>query len=277
MAGHAFRYQGCGGAIWSGQDWYVNSTGLMISETTLHDPVTNPDGTPVFVRARKAIQYCATVDQAVKALLDKNNGAYSNEWLIADRSGLIASLQLGCYTYDLHKTRNGFFGASNYEWGTNIRAEMGLTAPGDPSNRSYARFVRWGQLKKQYYGRINAAVGRRMLSDTYDTYIGKFFPDARTICGERENGSPEIGAPLVRYSGTVPAGAYDAKVATESMVLNGMKMWARYGHPNGDPFDAERFMANNPDWVASSDSFAVLGLHIFSSTTPNPWTLVNRF
>jgi len=273
--GYAFRYQGAGGSIWSGEDWYVNSAGLLLTETSLHDPVTDPDGIPVFVRARQAIEYSATVKQAVKTLLRGNNGAYSNEWLIGDHTGLIASLQLGCYAYDLHMTRNGFFGSSNYEWGANIRAEMGLTAPGDPSNRFYARYVRWQQLKKKYYGRIDAAIGMKMLADTYDTYIKKWHADARTICGERENGLPEIGAPLpAPYSSGVAAGAYDGKVTTERMALNGMGMYARWGHPNGDAFDAQAFLNANPDWAASNDAFSVLGLQIFSASTPNPWVLV---
>ena len=116
--GYDFSYQSAGGEIWSGQDWYENSAGLLLTETTLADTVYTPSGTPVFVRAREAAQYDATVAQAVHTLVHANNGAYSNEWLIGDSTGTIASLQLGGKVYDLHETKNGFFGSSNFDWGT---------------------------------------------------------------------------------------------------------------------------------------------------------------
>ena len=84
--GHSFCYQSAGGQIWSGQDWYENSAGLMFTETTLADTTYRPSGTPIFIRAREAAQYDGSVSQVVKTLLAGNNGAYCNEWLIGDRS-----------------------------------------------------------------------------------------------------------------------------------------------------------------------------------------------
>jgi hypothetical protein len=264
--GYEFSYQGCGGSIWSGEDWYVNSAGLLLCETTLSDSVTDPTGMPIFVRARQAIQYDRTVGQVIRTFLHRNNGAYPNEWLIGDRTGEIASLQLGCKVYDLNRTRNGFFGSSNFNWGPNIRQEDGSPTP-DPASSGYARYIRWGQLKTQYYGKVDAAIGMKMLADTYDTYLMRTYPSSRTLCGERE--LETVGTPR-------PSGAYDGKVTTERMVLRGMKIWARWGHPNGDAFDAQLFLNNNPTWAANASSFDLLGLSIFSSTTPNPWTLIGR-
>lgn len=46
-AGHAFRYQGAGASIWSGEDWHVNDSGLMVAETSLSDGAAgNPRGVP---------------------------------------------------------------------------------------------------------------------------------------------------------------------------------------------------------------------------------------
>ncbi len=265
-----FSYQSAGGQIWSGQDWYENSAGLMLCETTLADTTYNPKGLPVFVRARLTAQYARTVGQAVRILRSRNNGAYSNEWLVGDASGTIASLQLGHHAYDLNITRNGFFGSSNYDWGPHTRAEEGAVAdPPAPANDDYARRVRWGQLKKLHWGSIDLATGQAMEADTYDTFLGKICPDERTLCGEPENGS--AGVP---YSGDYDGGAYDAKVCTETMVRAGLQVMARWGHPDGDGFDAARFLAANPHWAADNGALAVFGLRTFSVQTPNPWALL---
>ena len=273
--GFDFCYQSTGGQIWSGEDWYENSAGLLLTETTLEDTRYNPKGTPVFVRAREAAQYDRTVKQCVHTLLDHNNGAYSNEWLIGDASGTIASLQLGCHAHDLHVTRNGFFGSSNFDWGAKTRAEEGSLADSyQPAGVDYARYLRWGELKTQYYGSIDAAVGRTMEADTYDSYLGKILPDARTICGEPEHATPDL-----RYTdkwALAPCGATDAKVCTEAMARHGLRMWARWGHASGDAFKAGVFLKHYPTWAADNGRFAVFGLRTFAAETPRPWTLVRR-
>jgi hypothetical protein len=265
--GYAFRYQGAGGAIWSGEDWYVNKAGLMVCETSLDDPVGNPKGIPVFVRVRKAVQYASTIDGFLRLLLRGNNGGYPNQWLVGDaKTGEIASLQLGCWAYNLSRTRNGFFGSSNYAFGSNFRREAQSSSP-DPAESGYARYVRWGQLRKQQWGTVDVAVSKAMLTDHYDTYYHKIAPSQRTICGHGE----------VDPTDGWPEGAYDGKVTTAAMVLNGMQMWARWGHPCGTPFDAALFMKNNPQWVQQSDAFAVEGLKLFQAGTPTPWSLVTGF
>jgi hypothetical protein len=272
-SGHAFCYQSAGGQIWSGQDWYENSAGLLLCETSLADTRYRPSGRPVFVRAREAAQYAGTVSQAVKRLLTGNNGAYCNEWLIGDRSGAIASLQMGYKVHDLHVTSNGFFGSSNYVWGKLTRKEEGSIAdPPDPANDDYARFVRWGQFKTQYVssGLVDTEVGKTMEADTFDTYLGKICPDERTLCGETEHGT--TGAP---YSSDYEGGAYDAKVCTESMARD-LQLWARWGHPNGDPFSATLFLQSFPKWAADYGPLAVFGLRTFSAQTPNPWVLMGK-
>jgi hypothetical protein len=109
-----------------------------------------------------------------------------------------------------------------------------------------------------------------MEADTYDTWLRKICPDERTICGEPENGS--AGVP---YSGDYDGGAYDAKVCTEDMALHGLQVWARWGHPDGDPFSAEKFLRANPTWAADNGPLAVFGLQTFAAQTPNPWVLLS--
>ena len=153
LRGYDFTYQSSGGEIWSGLDWYENSAGLLLTETTLADATYTTHGLPVFVRAREAAQYDATVTQAIHTLVHRNNGAYSNEWLIGDRSGRIASLQLGDKVYDLNETRNGFYGSSNFDWGPKTRAEEAPVNPDwapdpyDPAVVDYARYLRWGSSR----------------------------------------------------------------------------------------------------------------------------------
>ena len=75
----------------------------------------------------------------------------------------------------------------------------------------------------------------------------------------------------------IPSGAYDGKVVTSDMVLANMSMWARWGHPCGEPFNADLFMETHPEWVKEHDEFAIEGLRIFDAETPNPWTIVGDF
>ena len=173
--------------------------------------------------------------------------------------------------YDLHATRSGFYGSSNYDWGKATRAEEGTKAdPPATANDDYARYLRWHQLRAWYFGRIDATVGKRMEADTYDTYLKRICPDVRTICGEPENGW--AGAP---YSGSYDGGAYDGKVCSEDMVLDGLQVWARWGRPNGDTFSAVKFLAANRTWAADHGALAVFGLKTFAAQTPNPWVLLH--
>ena len=273
--GYQFTYQSTGGEIWSGEDWYENSAGLLLTETTLADSTYTPTGLPVFVRAREAAQYDRTVAQAVHTLVHRNNGAYSNEWLIGDKSGKIASLQLGDKVYDLHETHNGFFGSSNFDWGAKTRVEEAAADAGwapDSYNAAgvdYARYLRWGELKGRYYGKIDAKVGKAMESDTYDSYLGKELPDARDLCGEPEYHTPGL---LSSDSWVLdPCGACDGKVCTEAMALHGLQSWACWGRGSGDHFNVTAWLAQNPGWAASNGALAVFGLKTFSAQTTDHW------
>lgn len=173
-AGHAFRYQGAGASIWSGEDWHVNDSGLMVAETSLSDGAAgNPRGVPLFVRVRRAIQYDASITGVVKTLRARYNGGYPGEWLIGDaKTGEIASLQLGRRVSDLRRTRRGFYDSSNWATGPNLRREARAPQP-SLKNGAYARYVRWGQLWALEHGRIDAEVVRIMLADHRDVYLGR--------------------------------------------------------------------------------------------------------
>ena len=206
--GHAIGYDyavdTCGGQIWSGNDFYENSSGLLLTETTVYDSAFNPNGVPIFVRACETAEYAASCDQAAFGTTVKNaytvqdtaaqggttmgfqagtpqsNGAYCNEWLIGDATGRIASLQLGTLAYDYYTTKDGMYGSCNYTWGPNVLYEdsqgvptpngSGAGTPGTPS----PRWNRWLQIEAQYQGKgaIDAAVAMQIQGDDFDTAIG---------------------------------------------------------------------------------------------------------
>ena len=94
--GHRLLMQSYPGGIESGTDWYQNDAGLVLTETTISQTPFNAEGTPVAFRARQAIQYGASIDDMVKHLGTRNNGLYTNEWLMGDgKTNEIAMYELG--------------------------------------------------------------------------------------------------------------------------------------------------------------------------------------
>ena len=215
--GYDYAYQTCGGYLASGQDFYENGAGLLLSETSVSDSAFNPNGVPLFVRCAETMEYCSTCDEAafgrtvhnhytdlpqtcpypttmgLQAGTGASNGAYCNEWLIGDSTGRIASLILGTLAYDYHTTKDGMYGSCNYNWGPNVLYEdsqgvptpngSGAGTPGKPT----ARWNRWLQVEAQYQGKgaIDAAVGIKFQSDKFDTSAGLAnHPDGNTLTGE---------------------------------------------------------------------------------------------
>ena len=67
--GYRILMDGYPGFIHSGDDYGINSAGIMITETTLSDFVGyDPRGIPEFVRARKAMQYSASIDDFARIM-----------------------------------------------------------------------------------------------------------------------------------------------------------------------------------------------------------------
>ena len=83
-SGEPFIMDGFPGLIHSADDFGVNASGIMITETTISQfKGFDPDGIPEFVRARKAMQYSKSIDDFVRVMKDGNNGGYANTWLVA--------------------------------------------------------------------------------------------------------------------------------------------------------------------------------------------------
>jgi hypothetical protein len=208
-SGHRMLIQSYPGGIESGTDWYQNDAGVVLTETTINQTPFNIQGTPVAFRARMAIQYGGNIDEVVKYLGTRNNGLYTNEWILGDaKTNEIAIYDLGTqHTRLWRSSRNEWFGDTpGFYWGDNnakdlnVRLENYPDPQGDPDYIPYVpgpRDLAWQELYRKYRGQIDEQFG---------------FLAFRT-------------APLVSD------GAMDAKVATSDMASH-LMVWAAIGKPN---------------------------------------------
>jgi len=207
--GHRILMQSYPGGIQSGTDWYQNDAGVVLTETTIRQSPFNIAGLPVAFRARKAIQYGDNIDKVVEYLGTKNNGLYTNEWLIGDaQNNEIAMYELGTYKTRLYRSsKNDWFGGTEgFYWGDNNAKNLNVRLEYEPDPHSAPmhipyvaseRDLAWQNLYEKYHGQI----------DQQFAYLA-----FRT-------------APLVTSS------AMDAKVVSAEMAKN-MMVWATFGKPN---------------------------------------------
>jgi hypothetical protein len=207
--GHRVLMQSYPGGIQSGTDWYQNDLGVVLTETTIEQSPFNAQGTPVAYRARKSIQYGDSIDKVVELLKTRNNGLYTNEWIIGDaRTNEIAMIELGTYKTRLYRSsKNDWFGGTEgFYWGCNNAKDLDVRleyvpdphgAPRDLPFSPTSRDVKWQQMYQQHKGSIDETFG---------------FLAFRT-------------APLVSAS------TMDAKVTTSEMASR-MMTWGLFGKPN---------------------------------------------
>jgi hypothetical protein len=208
-SGHRLIMQSYAGGIESGTDWYQNDAGVVLTETTIRQTPFNAQGTPVAFRARQAIQYGGNIDEVVEKLGTRNNGLYTNEWLIGDaKNNEIAMYELGTnHTKLWRSSKNEWFGGTpGFYWGDNNAKDLAIRMellPDPHSAPEYVPYVpmprdlAWQDFYKQYRGQIDEQFA---------------FTAFRT-------------APLVAAS------TMDAKVATADMASR-MMVWAEIGRPN---------------------------------------------
>jgi hypothetical protein len=212
------------GGIQSGTDWYQNDVGVVLTETTIRQSPFNMQGTPVAYRARRAIQYGDSVAKVVEELSTKNNGLYTNEWIVGDaRTNEIAMLELGTYRTKLYSSaKNEWFGGTEgFYWGCNnakdlnVRLEYVPDPHGVPEDIPFvpaARDIKWQEMYRQYKGKMDEG----------------------------------FAALAFRTAPLVSSTTMDAKIASSDMAKR-MMTWALFGKPN------------QREWVPSAmqkDSFA---------------------
>jgi len=262
--GHRILMQSYGPSLYSVSDFFITDAGLVGAETTIGGfEGYDSAGLPVFERARRAMQYAGTIDEWAKILVDSNNGAYANSWLLGDlNTNEIARLELGLKHHSLERTADGYFTGSNITTNIELLRDETSALIDDIRTGPVARRVRWNQLMKQYAGRIDAETAKKLLADHYDCYLESETPDLRTICGHGESDNGYFPA----FPGTVPygpAGAIDGKVVT-SELAGSMRFWAKWGHPCDIEFNAKEFLERHPQ-------FDYLGGYL-PDLKSNPWT-----
>ena len=262
--GYGILMDGFPGLIHSGDDFGMNSAGIVITETTISRfKGFEPNGVPEFVRARKAMQYAASIDDFVRIMAYRNNGGYANTWLLADtKRNEIARLELGLKNVTLERTSDGYFVGANFPVNPKLTAEETEFPATDPGVSGCARRTCWERLMPESKGRIDVEAAKRFLADHYDAYEKKAnAPSERTLCGHVDL-SPRGMKPWQEAFG--PAGTVQAKVADAAMV-QGMEMWAAMGHPCGLDFVAVEFLQRHPEYGWQRE--------LLRDLPSRPWTL----
>ncbi len=249
---HGYRIfmDGSPGIITSQDDFGVNASGLMITETTL--PMAkgfDVHGIAEFDRSRKAMQYASSIAQYAAIMRKGNNGGYANSWLVGDRkTGEIGYLELGLRHTPLTVKKDGYFVSANFSQDPLvIRDDTPGFDPNNPQSSMNARHARALQFMKQYYGKLDTKLAEAYLSDHLDVFEDRIDPGVRSMCGHEETsarGEPVWGDPPFNPGGAVTGKVMDSDLAAR------MSFIGRAGHPCGEDFLAAPFFKAHPqfDW-----------------------------
>jgi hypothetical protein len=241
------------GFIHSGDDFNINSAGLIVTETTISGfKGFDTTGVAEFVRARKAIQYSSSIDEWVSVMTDRNNGGYSNDWLIGDNNtGEIARLELGLKNHFLERTKDGFFVGANFPVNEKILKEETTFDITSSEKSANMRRLRWDVLMKEYKGKIDVESAKSFMGDHFDMNRNLEKAGRFSLCGhmdEDEKGTPGVSWDAAYFA----AGAVQGK-ATDGNLAAKMQFWAIMGHPCGKPFIAKSFMDAHPEYNVQKD------------------------
>jgi len=264
--GERILMDGFPGMIHSADDFGLNSAGIVVTETTIGGfSGYEPAGIPEFVRARKAMQYAASIDDFASIMKLGNNGGYANDWLVADvKTNEIASLELGLKNITLERKKDGYFVSSNFPINPKLAREETDFDLTDMSKSANARHARWDQLMAENKGQIDLATAQRFLADHYDTFEKKIDPDERTLDGHIDlSGRGDL--PWQPPFGT--AGAVQNKAADATMVAK-MEFAAAAGHACGMDFSAAEHLKAHPEYSWEKDILLDMNSYPWTKFTP---------
>jgi Phospholipase B len=228
-SGHRMLIQSYPGGIESGTDWYQNDAGVVLTETTIEQTPFNIEGTSVAFRARSAIQYSGNIDEVVQHLGTRNNGLYTNEWIIGDaKTNEIAIYDLGTnHTRLWRSSKNEWFGDTpGFYWGDNNAKDLTVRLedyPDPEQDGGYIPYVpeprdlAWQDLYRKYRGQIDEQFA---------------FLAFRT-------------APLVSSA------TMDAKVLSSDMASH-LMVWAEIGRPNQREWLPQKWDSSKDDGLYPS-------------------------
>jgi hypothetical protein len=248
-SGQHFLMDGTPGVITSQDDFGVNASGLMITETTL--PMAkgfDVNGIPEFDRSRKAMQYATSIDEYAAILRKGNNGGYANSWLIGDRkTGEIAYLELGLHHTPLVRKKDGYFVSSNFAANPDlVRDDTPRFDPNNPESSMNARHLRAEEFVHAHYGQLDTELAEEYLSDHFDVFERRLDAGKRSLCGHEET-SP-VGEKVWGDPPFNPGGAVTGKVMDSDMAAT-LSFIGRAGHPCGEDFLVAPFLAAHPQFA----------------------------
>lgn len=248
--GHSIIMQTPPGCISSGTDYYVNSIGIICTETTYGGFGKFKLLDPICCRSRKVMQYANSLQECAAILQENNGGDYANAWLFGDtRSNTIMRVELGLDYVNVEEKKNGYFIGYNAPIDSRIRClECSNTGYADIRRHQGARRVRLTQLMKQHKGKIDIKVGQDILGDHYDVYLQKVNPCSRTCCSHYELDERAFMSQADRPKPYEPRGAIDG-IVCDTTLGRKMGLSARWGSSCGMAFDAKAFCERNLQWA----------------------------
>tara|TARA_Y100000748_G_scaffold303942_1_gene310945 strand:+ start:1750 stop:3207 length:1458 start_codon:yes stop_codon:yes gene_type:complete len=248
--GNAFIMQTAPGCIASGTDYYVNSRGMICTETTIGGFSKYRMGDPICCRIRQAIQYGKTLDDYVDILKKNNSGDYANSWLLGDiKTNTIMRIELGLDHVSVEKKKNGYFIGFNAPYDDGLRClECVNTGFYDIRRHQGARRVRLTQLMEKHKGNIDVKIGEDILADHYDVYLNKINMCSRTCCSHYNLDDRAFMSQADRPLPYQPRGAMDG-IVTDTNLAKKMGVVARWGSSCGTPFVAAEFCDRNLQWA----------------------------
>ncbi|CAM5772127.1 hypothetical protein LMIY3S_03740 [Labrys miyagiensis] len=240
------------GYIASSMDFGLNGAGLVVTSTSIGASGFDPAGLPYFLRARRAGQRAATIEQWVDLFRQGNNGGYANTWLLAEASTKrIAAYELTKAHEELQPPlTSGHYCSCNIPLSVPIRVLDTGGSGYDNILGSGARRVRFDQLMAAHEGRLDDAAARGILADHRDVYTCNDLPSGRTICGHFDVDPGNYGGG--GHAPYYPWGSLDGKVTTGSLAKS-LALQGRWGRACGTPFEASGFFERSPQygWMKS--------------------------
>jgi hypothetical protein len=264
VKGYRIMMDAMPGYIHSGDDFAINGAGIVYTETTISQfKGFDESKAPEFLRARKASQYAASIDDFIRIMTTDNNGGYANDWLVGDlKTNEIARFELGLKNHRVWRSSDGYFIGSNFASDPKLIAEETTFKPNDQTQSVLVRKKRWEQLMDLNKGKIDAELGKAFEADHVDAATGAAEANGNVLCGHVDtdpNGLPEFS-----WKPFLPGGSVQGKVTTAALAKD-MKFWGRMGHPCGEAFIAADFLAKHPEFKWQE---------IYLKDMPgHPWTL----
>jgi hypothetical protein len=245
--GFSFCLQTSAGFIASGSDFFLSSSGIFGSETTISSINYIPifkGNYPYFCRIRKAIQYGKTLQDYSKIMLHKNSGDYANSWLFGDiNTNTIMLCEIGLKFHNIQTTKNGVFYGMNSAMGKELRKnETNDSSHTDFSLSSGSRNARLNYLLNyKYKGKINTEIAKLIIADHFDTLTASIQPSSRTICNHSYQD---------KSSRNFPHLAVDAKICSSTLAKS-LGFIGIFGSSCSTAFNMNSYINSNPlyqDW-----------------------------